>query len=163
MQHSSRSLNIFYIKRKKISLIRPLLALNRFQILKICVFFSLPINIDSTNKFINFRRNRLRRQILPLFKAFFNPNVDIALTRAISIINCENLYFTNHLRYIEKFLKLRKFNFKNLKKIQNKKWLIFLPKVLQKKIYKQLLISYFKSLTFDEIEFLLRVNILLFK
>lgn len=157
------SLNIFYIKRKKINLIRPLLVLNRFQTLKICVFFIFPINIDSTNKLANFRRNRLRIQILPLFKVFFNPRVDMAINKAISIINCENNYFANHLKYIEKFIKVKKFKFKTFKKIKEKKWLIFLPEALQKKIYKQLLISRFKSLTFSEINFLLRLNILLFK
>ena len=163
MQYSGHNLNLFYIKRKKISLIRPLLVLSRFQILQLCVFFNLPIYIDSTNKSINFRRNRLRHQILPLFKFFFNPRVDIAIDRIISIINCENSYFANHLKYIEKFIKFKNFNLKTLKKDQNSKWLIFLPKALQKKIYKRLLISHFKSLTFSEVEFLLRINILHFK
>ena len=162
MQYS-HSLNIFYRKRKKVNLIRPLLNLNRFQTLKICVFFIFPINIDSTNKLVNFRRNRLRIQILPLFKVFFNPRVDIAIDKAISIINCENSYFMNHLKYIEKYIKVKKFNFKTLKRTKEKKWLIFLPEALQKKIYKQLLISRFKSLTFSEIDFLFKINILLFK
>lgn len=162
MRYNNHRLNIFYRKREKISLIRPLLVINRFQTLKICVFLSLPVYIDSTNKLINFRRNRLRHQILPLFKVFFNPRIDIALNRVISIINCENNYFTNHLKYIEKFIKFEKFNLKTLKKIQNKKWIIFLPKALQKKIYKRLLISNFKSLSFSEIDFLLRINILFF-
>ena len=157
------SLNIFYKKREKVNLIRPLLALNRFQTLKICVFFTLPVNIDSTNKLSNFRRNRLRIQILPLFRIFFNPKVDMAVNKAISIMACENNYFINHLKQIEKLIKIKKFNCKTLKKIKEKKWLIFLPKALQKKIYKQLLISRFKSLTFNEINFLLRVNILSFK
>ena len=162
MQYS-RNLNIFYKKRKKINLIRPLIILNRFQALKICVFFAFPIRIDPTNKLVNFRRNRLRIQILPLFKVFFNPRVNVAINKAISIINCENNYFTNHLKYIEKFIKLERFNLKTLKKIEEKKWLIFLPEALQKKIYKQLLASHYKSLTFSEIDFLLGVNIYLFK
>ena len=162
MQYS-RSLNIFYRKRKKINLIRPLLILNRFQTLKIGMFFIFPIHIDSTNKLVNFRRNRLRIQILPLFKVFFNPRVDIAIDKAISIIICENNYFMNHLKYIEKHIKVKKFNFKNLKRTKEKKWLIFLPEALQKKIYKQLLISRFKSLTFSEIDFLFKINILFFK
>lgn len=162
MQYN-HSLNIFYRKRKKINLIRPLLALNRFQALKICVFFLLPINIDSTNKSLSFRRNRLRIQILPLFKIFFNPRVDMAVNKTISIINCENNYFTNHMKHIEKLIKVKKFNFKTLKKIKEKKWLTFLPKALQKKIYKQLLTSSFKPLTFSEIDFLLKSNILMFK
>ena len=162
MQYN-HSLNIFYRKRKKTNLIRPLLILNRFQTLKICVFFIFPINIDSTNKLVNFRRNRLRIQILPLLKIFFNPKVDMAIDKAISIMICENNYFTNHLKYIERYIKAKKFKFKDLKRIKERKWLCFLPETLQKKIYKQLLISRFKSLTFSEINFLFKVNVLLFK
>ena len=163
MQYKNRNLNIFYKKREKINIARPLLVLNRLQILKMCVFWRLPIYIDSTNKLTTFRRNRLRHQIFPLFKIFFNPKIDMALTRFISIINNENDYFKNHLKNIEKFVKMQGLNLKILKKIQNPKWLIFLPNALQRKFYQQLLISHFKSLTFSEIEFLLRVNILLFK
>lgn len=163
MQYNSGKLNIFYKKREKISIIRPLLVLNRLHIFKICIFWRLPIYIDFTNKLTNFRRNRLRQQIFPLFKIFFNPKIDIALTRLISIINGENDYFQNHLKNIEKFIKIKKFNKKNLKKFKNLKWLIFLPNALQRKFYKQLLIYHFKALTFSEIEFLLKVNILLFK
>lgn len=163
MQYNSRRVNLFYKKREKISIVRPLLALNRVQILKICIFWRLPLYIDSTNKLTNFRRNRLRHQIFPLFKFFFNPKIDMALARFISIINYENDYFKNHLKSIKKFVKTKKFNAKNLKKIQTPKWIIFLPSALQRRFYKQLLISYFKSLTFSEIEFLLKLNILLFK
>lgn len=163
MQHNKDSFNIFYRKREKISLIRPLLVVNRFQVLSISDFLRLPVYIDSTNKLINFRRSRLRYQIVPLFKVFFNPKINVALDRAITMINCENSYFTNHLKNIEKFIKFKKFGLKTLEKIQNKKWLIFLPKTLQKKLYKYLLVSNFKSLTFGEIEFLLRLNILIFK
>lgn len=163
MQYDNHNLNIFYTKREKVYLIRPLLAFNRFQILKMCIFFRLPIYLDFTNKLINFRRNRLRYQIIPLFKVFFNPKINASLSKFLSIINCENDYFTNHLKNIEKFVKLRKLNLKTLKKIHTKKWFIFLPKALQKKFYKQLLTSHFKSSTFEEIEFLLRLNILFFK
>ena len=111
MQYNNERLSIFYIKRKKINIIRPLLILNRFQILKACVFFHLPLYIDSTNQLTNFRRNRLRHQIYPLFKIFFNPKIDMALTRFISIFNAENIYFHNHLKNIAKFIKIKHLNF----------------------------------------------------
>lgn len=163
MQYNNNNLNLFYTKRGKIYLIRPLLIFNRFQILRVCIFFRLPIYFDFTNKLINLRRNRLRYQIIPLFKVFFNPKINTALNRFISIINCENDYFTNHLKNIEKFFKLKKLNAKNLKKIYIREWFVFLPKALQRKFYKQVLTSRFKSLTFEEIELLLKINISLFK
>ena len=160
MQYNNQRLSIFYIKRKKINIIRPLIILNRFQILKTCIFLHLPLYIDSTNQLTNFRRNRLRHQIYPLFKIFFNPKIDISLARFISIFNSENVYFNNHLKNIKKFIKIKNLNFK---KIRVLKWAIFLPCALQRRIYQSLLTSHFKSLTFNEIEFLLRVNIFFFK
>jgi tRNA(Ile)-lysidine synthase TilS/MesJ len=160
MQYNNQRLSIFYIKRKKINIIRPLVILNRFQVLKTCIFLHLPLYIDSTNQLTSFRRNRLRHQIYPLFKIFFNPKIDIALARFISIFNSENIYFQNHLKNIKKFIKIKNLSFK---KIQALNWAIFLPRALQRKIYQNLLTSLFKSLTFNEIEFLLRVNIFFFK
>lgn len=154
---------LFYKKRKKIPIARPLLIFNRVQILKICLFLRLPLYIDPTNQLTNFRRNRLRHQVFPIFRIFFNPKIDTALIRFILINNSETDYFNNHLKNIEKFLKKKTYRLKNLAKIQKPKWLIFLPYALQRKFYRQLFIYHFKSLTFSEIEFLLRINILNFK
>ena len=160
MQNDYQKIRIFYRKRECIKLIRPLLSLNRLQILKICVFYNLPIYIDSTNQQVNFRRNRIRHQVYPILKIFFNPKMDFALMRLLSIINSEENYFRSHLKILEKYIKGRKiFLNKNL----GGKWIIFLPNALQRKLYQRLLISNFKSLTFDEVEFLLRLNICNFK
>lgn len=160
MKYKAQKFNLFYKKRKKIHIIRPLLMLNRLHILKICIFLRLPLSIDATNQFANFRRNRLRHQIFPLFKTFFNPKIDVALARFIAINNSETTYFNNHLKSIKKFIQIKNFN---SKKIQTLKWVVFLPKALQRRFYQSLLSSSIKSLTFNEIEFLLRVNICIFK
>lgn len=160
MQYNAQKFHVFYKKRKKINIIRPLLALNRLQILKICVFLRLPLYIDTTNQITNFRRNRLRHQICPIFKTFFNPKIDMALARFISINSSENIYFNNHLKNITKFIQIKNLN---CKKIKILKWVVLLPYALQRKFYQSLLISRFKSLTFNEIEFLLWINIRLFK
>ena len=160
MQYNTQKFHVFYKKRKKINIIRPLIALNRLQILKICVFLRLPLYIDTTNQVTNFRRNRLRHQICPIFKIFFNPKIDMALARFISINNSENIYFNNHLKNITKFIQIKNLN---CKKIKILKWVVLLPSALQRKFYQSLLISRFKSLTFNEIEFLLWINIRLFK
>lgn len=161
MRYINRRLRIFYKKREKINIARPLLTLNRLQISKICIFLNLPICVDSTNQLINFRRNRLRRQVFPLFKIFFNPKIDLALTKFISIINTENDYFSNHLKNIEKIVKIRELHSQSVRKNYNPKWLIFLPHALQRKFYQKLLIYHFKTLTYREIEFLLKINIYL--
>lgn len=160
MKYKAKKFNLFYKKRKKIHIIRPFLMLNRLHILKICIFLRLPLFIDATNQLTNFRRNRLRHQIFPLFKIFFNPKIDVALARFIEINNSETTYFNSHLKNIKKFIQMKNFN---SKKIQTLKWVIFLPKALQRKFYQSLLTSSTKSLTFNEIEFLIRLNIGVFK
>lgn len=160
MKYSYQSFSIFYKTRKKVTLLRPLLILNRLQILKICTYYRLPICIDYTNQLTSFRRNRLRHQIFPILRTFFNPNIDQALKRFLSLTKTENDYFSNHLKDIQKFIQLNKFD---LKKNLKPKWICFLPIALQRKFYQKLLISSFRSLTFNEVEFLLRKNIFLCK
>ena len=162
MEYSYQSFNIFYKRHKKVTLLRPLLILNRLQILKVCTFYRLPICIDYTNQLISFRRNRLRHQIYPTLRTFFNPNIDVALKRLLSLIKTENDYFLNHLKNIQKFIQLNNFNLKKKKNLRPK-WICFLPIALQRKFYQKLLTSNFRSLTFNEIEFLLRKNIFLLK
>ena len=160
MEYSYQTFSIFYKRRKKVTLLRPLLILNRLQILKVCTFYRLPICIDYTNQLTRFRRNRLRHQICPILRTFFNPNLDVALTRLLSLIKTENDYFLNHLKNIQKFIQLNNFNSQeNLRP----KWICFLPIALQRKFYQKLLTSSFRYLTFNEIEFLLRKNIFLLK
>lgn len=160
MKYSYQRFSVFYKKRQKVGLLRPLLVFNRFQISKLCNFCRLPIYIDYTNQLTSFRRNRLRLQIWPILRTFFNPNIDLALERFLSVIHAENEYFLNHLKNIQKFINLKNFD---LKKDLRLKWICFLPDALQRKFYQKLLISHFRSLTFNEVEFLLRTNIFRFK
>lgn len=156
-------INIFYKKREKIKLIRPLLNLNRFEIIKLCNFWKLPIYVDLTNKYINLKRNRLRHQILPTLKIFFNSKIQKALVHCIKTIQFENTYFKYQLKSIKKFLKTKHFTYTKIRgKSHLSKWLRYLPYALQQKVYQQFLVFHFKSLTFLEIQFFLK-NILFFK
>ena len=156
-------ISFFYQKRIKIQLIRPLLSLNRLEILKLSSFWLLPIYIDPTNKLFNFRRNRLRHQIFPILRVFFNPKIDNALLRFIETINLDKNYFNSQLYETKNFFKIQKIKSLNsgVKNLESKKFFTCLPINLQKKIYKQLLILHFKNITFNEIESLLQLNILI--
>ena len=152
---------IFYKKGKKIQLIRPAIALNRFEILKLASFWQLPIYVDYTNKLISFRRNRLRHQIFPILRVFFNPKIDKAFFRFIETVIFEKNYFNQQLNETKNFFRIQRIESSNLRveQLKIKKFLIYLPENLQKKFYRQFLIVFFKNITFNEIESLLRLNL----
>ncbi len=152
---------IFYQKRKKIQFIRPLLNINRFEVFKLSSFWLLPVCVDPTNECIYFRRNRLRYQVFPILRTFFNPQLNLAFFRFIETLNFEKQYFNFSLHEVKNVLQIRRIDFLNTKskKIKSPKFFTYLPVNLQNKFYRQLLISYFKNITFTEIDFLFRLNI----
>lgn len=150
---------IFYQKIKKIQLIRPIICLNRFEIFKLSKFWNLPVNIDSTNKLSIFRRNRLRNQILPILKIFFNPKIEQAISRFIKDLNLDQFYFNNQLKQHINFIQIYKIQFKQSKLKKINSFFAYLPINLQKKIFKQILKIYLKEITSNEIELILELNI----
>jgi len=51
--------------------VRPLFALTRFDIKKLCNLWKLPLYPDHSNQSLYFCRNRIRNQILPSLRLFF--------------------------------------------------------------------------------------------
>ena len=64
------------IKNNKL-LIRPLLELSRTDIYLFSKVYSLPLYKDETNQKKSFLRNRIRNQLLPYLKLYFNLNFEI--------------------------------------------------------------------------------------
>lgn len=58
---------------------RPLLEFSRLETKLFCHKYNLPVQVDLTNKNIQFKRNRIRQELLPYLRKFFNPNFDNAL------------------------------------------------------------------------------------
>ncbi len=54
-----------------LDLVRPLLIFNRLETLEICKEFNLPIWIDPSNENINFTRNKIRKEILPILNSIY--------------------------------------------------------------------------------------------
>jgi len=77
-----------------ISLVRPLLAITRDQTGNFCRDFHLPIWDDVTNADRTYRRNRLRLEVLPLLREYFNPQVDATLAQTAEILTAEVAYLT---------------------------------------------------------------------
>lgn len=78
--------------KQKLTLVRPLLALSRHDVKQLCRFWRMPIYPDRTNEQLRFSRNRVRKQLLPMLRSFFNPQVDVVLSQLGEILLLEQLY-----------------------------------------------------------------------
>ena len=80
------------LDHKNLFLIRPLLFVNRFDLRKLCTFWQLPVYPDKTNENLNYYRNRIRKQLLPLLRFFFNPQIDKIFLQFSELANSEEIY-----------------------------------------------------------------------
>ena len=80
-------------RRLNTQIYRPFIQFSRFEFLKFCEFWYLPVIPDFTNLNVHFHRNRLRLQSLPYLKFFFNIDLFQKINSIQKIINLENEYF----------------------------------------------------------------------
>ena len=73
-------------------LVRPFLSLTRFDLKKICNSWKIPLFPDQSNQKLKYQRNRIRKQILPTLRFFFNPQIDTTIYQFIEILNSEQEY-----------------------------------------------------------------------
>lgn len=62
-----------------IQYLRPLLKFSRLETKLFCEKYNLPVKVDLTNKNLQFKRNRIRHELLPYIRKFFNKNFDNTL------------------------------------------------------------------------------------
>lgn len=117
---------------------RPFIDISRFYFLKFCEFWNLPIYIDSTNCSSNFRRNRLRLQLIPYLKNFFNINLLSIVNQTQEIISLENDYF--------KLMVKKLFFAKNIKNSFR-----YFPKIIQYRLIHNFYYLIKKNISFIEI------------
>ena len=79
-------------RKERLALVRPLLALSRHDVKQLCQFWRMPIYPDRTNEQLRFSRNRVRKQLLPMLRFFFNPQIDVVLSQLGEILLLEQLY-----------------------------------------------------------------------
>ncbi|NJL01162.1 MAG: tRNA lysidine(34) synthetase TilS [Spirulinaceae cyanobacterium SM2_1_0] len=72
-----------------LTLVRPLLEVARIETGTFCQQQALPIQIDPANSQLRYARNRLRQQVLPLLRAEFNPQVEVALAQTAELLTAE--------------------------------------------------------------------------
>ena len=68
-----------------VSLVRPLLRCSRTEVLDYLASINQSYCEDVTNANVQFARNRLRRELLPYLREYFNVNVDGALERVAGV------------------------------------------------------------------------------
>ena len=74
------------------SLVRPLLVLNRYQTKRLCQLWEMPVYPDQTNEELVFTRNRVRKQLLPVLRSLFNPQIDAVLSHLSEALLLEWLH-----------------------------------------------------------------------
>nr|YP_009312833.1 tRNA Ile-lysidine synthetase [Helminthora furcellata]SCW21087.1 tRNA Ile-lysidine synthetase [Helminthora furcellata]SCW23947.1 tRNA Ile-lysidine synthetase [Helminthora furcellata] len=61
---------------KNINLIRPLLNFNRAEINWFCKYYALPIWFDYTNIYYQCKRNRIRHELIPYLKQYYQTDIE---------------------------------------------------------------------------------------
>lgn len=92
---SLNGLNNLTLKKQlneKISLIRPLINVSRSEITWFCRLFYLPIWSDITNYNFYIKRNRVRYELFPYLKNYFNPKITKNLTNFLHFCTKDNEY-----------------------------------------------------------------------
>ena len=119
-ENNKNQYNFFYSTQSNhcwstgvILIVRPLLSINRFQITILSSRWGLPLQPDKSNQNTHFSRNRIRKQILPALRLFFNPQTDYAVYQFVEITSVE-----------EQYLSLLASRLLNVIMANNQKWLI---------------------------------------
>lgn len=82
----------------EISLVRPLLEVNRAQTGEFCRDYQLPVWEDAYNQNLKYARNRLRLEIIPQLAADFNPQVESHLARTAELLRADVEYLESLAR-----------------------------------------------------------------
>jgi tRNA(Ile)-lysidine synthase len=124
-------------KRKKVKLIRPLLSTTRGELSELSKKVITPLWLDFSNLNLKICRNRIRYQLLPYLRFFFNPSLDTSIAQFAEILHGETLFLEALTKTLTKKIELTKENQKAL----DLKFLKILPLGIQRRIIKQFLDS----------------------
>ncbi len=129
-------------------LVRPFLSLTRFDLKKICNSWKIPLFPDQSNQKLKYQRNRIRKQILPTLRFFFNPQIDTTISQFIEIINSEQEYMDFITGRIVKKIQYKKETVVQLET----SFLAVLPIALRRMVMKQFLEKIMNGFKFFDIE-----------
>jgi tRNA(Ile)-lysidine synthetase-like protein len=98
---SFRKQKIFFLNKKifkNFFIFRPLLKKSRLDIKTISIHWKLPVFPDKTNEIVLYKRNRIRKQLLPSLRFFFNPKIDKILFQYNQVLSSEELIIENFIK-----------------------------------------------------------------
>ncbi|MFN4279916.1 tRNA lysidine(34) synthetase TilS [Thermosynechococcus sp.] len=76
-----------------VQLVRPLLGMTRAETAAFCQAYGLPVWQDETNQNLDYRRNRLRSELIPYLQRHFNANVEQVLAQTAELLAGDRAYF----------------------------------------------------------------------
>ena len=94
-----------YVFRKMISqkrtykVVRPMLSCSRAEITRLCQSWTLPVYPDQSNHFTHYSRNRIRKQLLPAIRFFFNPKVENVIFQFTEIVANEQFLINKTIHH----------------------------------------------------------------
>ncbi|RYX99747.1 MAG: tRNA lysidine(34) synthetase TilS, partial [Cyanobacteriota bacterium] len=140
---------ILPLYKTKYTLVRPFLSFTRFDLKKLCISWKIPLFPDQSNQKVKYQRNRIRKQLLPTLRFFFNPQIDTVLYQFIDIIKNEEEY----INFITARI-IKKIEQEKEKSVELETSLFaVLPIAIRRKIMKHFLNNIMKkSLTFFDVE-----------
>ncbi len=77
-------------KLQGVYVIRPLLQVAKKDLLEYAKQHSLPYEEDETNTLLDYRRNRIRHELIPHLEAYYNPLIVNTLAHEAEIVRAEN-------------------------------------------------------------------------
>ncbi len=83
---------------ENIQLVRPLLNISRTETGEFCRELDLPIWLDSTNQNLDYRRNRIRAELIPYLCEHFNPEVEKAIAQTAELLTADVAYLEQQAR-----------------------------------------------------------------
>ena len=141
-----------------IELVRPLLTITRAQIKIQIIRWEVPICVDKTNELITIRRNRIRHQLIPYLKKYFNPKIEHALNALAEIADLDILYLNSIVDSYYKNIRIHQESSVSLEL----EHFYALPINIQRRLLKKFISSYTHthlSLSFRQVEYM-RLQIL---
>ena len=85
-----------------VSLVRPLLTFSRQETGDFCQRCHIPVWVDSTNASLNYRRNRIRQELMPYLQEHFNPQVERSLAQTLETAAADIAYLESEAASIYK-------------------------------------------------------------
>nr|YP_010336419.1 tRNA(Ile)-lysidine synthase [Goniotrichopsis reniformis]UNJ14825.1 tRNA(Ile)-lysidine synthase [Goniotrichopsis reniformis] len=126
-----------------ITICRPLITLTADDILAFCRYYYLPVWSDITNFNLYHKRNRLRQDVIPYIKKFFNPKLIISLSNISNLLELQMNYIYH--RAYEIYVKIKHPSYIGINIIQYSN----LHKIMQITIIKIMLKQLTLSLGFE--------------